>query len=92
MEELLKRFRQLRERISVKVHFLWSHLDYFSKNYGDLSEEHGERFLQDICIMEECYQSRWDVNFLADFCCCLKRDAVATEHRRKPLKRPFIHE
>ena len=58
--------------MSVKQHFLQSHLDYFPKNYGDLSEEQGERFHQDIRIMEERYQGWWDVNFLTDYCWCLK--------------------
>ena len=33
-----------------------------------------------------------DVNFLVDYWGCLKQDVVAAEHRRKSLKRPFIHE
>ena len=77
--------------MSVKLHFLRSHLDYFLKNYGDSGEELGEHFHQDLLIMEERYQGRWDVNFLADYCWCLKRDTVAAEYRRKILKRSFIH-
>ena len=78
--------------MSVKMHFIQSHLDYFPQNCGDLSEEQGERFHQDICVMEECYQGWWDVNFLVDYCWCLKQDLQATQHRRKSLKRPFIHD
>ena len=58
--------------MSVKLHFLSSHLDYFPKNF----EEQGERFHQDIRIMEKRNQVQWDVNFLADYCWCLKRYAV----------------
>ena len=76
--------------MSIKLHFLRSLLDYFPKNCGDLSEEQSESFHPDIRIMEERYQGRWDVDFLTGY--CLKRDAVAAEHRRKSLKRPFIHE
>ena len=92
VDELLKNFQKLGPHMSVKMHFLRSHLDYFPQNCGDLSEEQGERFHQDIRVMEERYQGRWDVNFLADYCWCLKRDVVATQHRRKSLKRPFIHD
>ena len=92
VDELLKNFQKVGARMSVKMHFLRSHLDYFSQNCGDLSEEQGERFHQDIRVMEERYQGRWDVNVLADYCWCLKRDVVATQHRRKSLKRPFIHD
>ena len=92
VEKLLKNFQKLGARMSVKMHFLRSHLDYFPQNCGDLSEKQGERFHQDIRVMEERYQGRWDVSFLADYCLCLKRDVVATQHRRKLLKRPFIHD
>ena len=92
IEELQKNFCQFGARMPVKLHFLWSHLDYFPKNCGDLSEEQGERFHPVFWIMKECYQGRWGVKFLNDYCWCLKRDAVAVEHRRKSLKRPFIHE
>ena len=50
--------------MSVKLHF---HLDYFSKSCGDLSEEQGERFHQDIHILEERDQGWWNVNFLTDY-------------------------
>ncbi|GFX02515.1 hypothetical protein TNCV_727691 [Trichonephila clavipes] len=33
--------------MSVKVHFLHSHLDYLPENLGVVSEEQGERFHQD---------------------------------------------
>ena len=70
VDELLKNFQKLGACMSVKMHFLRSHLDYFPQKCGDLSEEQGERF------------HRW----------FLKRDVVATQHRRKSLKRPFIHD
>ena len=92
VDELLRNFQKLGACMSVKFHFLRSHLDYFPQNCGDLSEEQGERFHQDIRVMKERYQGRWDVNFLADYFWCLKRGVVATQHRRKSLKRPFIHD
>ena len=45
-----------------------------------------------LSIMEERFQGWLDVNFLAEYWCFLKRDAVAAEHKKKSLKRPFIHE
>ena len=74
------------------MHFLRSHLDYFPHNWGDFSEEQGERFHQDISDMEKRYQDWWDVNFLADYCWCLKSDVESAQYKRKSLKRPFIHE
>ena len=92
IEKPLKSFRQLEARMSVKLHFLQSHLDFFSKNCGDLHEEQGEHFHQDIRIMEELLPKLWDVNFLDDYSWYLRQDVVATEQRKKSLKRPFIHE
>ena len=36
--------------MSLKLHFLHSHLYFFPENLGDVSDEHGERFHQDIGI------------------------------------------
>ena len=90
VEDLIKDFRKLGSRMSVKMHFLWSHLTYFPENCGDYSEEQGERFHQDIRVMEERYQGHWDVNFMADYCWCLKRDEPNVHHKRRSLKKPFL--
>jgi hypothetical protein len=34
--------------MSLKLHFLFSHLDQFPENQGAVSEEQGERFHRDI--------------------------------------------
>ena len=52
--------------MSVKLHFLHSHLEYFPDNLGYYSEEQGERFHQDLKIMERRYQGAWGVNMMAD--------------------------
>lgn len=91
---LMQNFQALGARMSTKMHFLNSHLDYFPKNCGDYSEEQGERFHRDIRMMEERYQGRWDINMLADYCWCLKRDIPILQkqqHKRKALKRSFIN-
>ena len=53
--------------MSIKVHFLNSHLDQFM-DLGDVSDEQDERFHQDIKIMEERYQGRWYIKMMADYC------------------------
>ena len=69
---LMQSSQALGARMSIKMHFLHSHLDYFPKNCGNYIEEQGERFHQDISCMEELYQGCWDVNMLSDYCWCLK--------------------
>ena len=39
--------------MSLKMHLLESQLDFFSENLGEVSDEHGERFHQDILVMEK---------------------------------------
>ena len=46
--ELLLSLRVLGCRMSIKIHYLHSHLDKFPAKLGDASEEQGERFHQDI--------------------------------------------
>ena len=77
--------------MSLKVHFLQAHLDYFPQNLGNMIEEHGERFHQDIKSMETRYQGRWDVSvsMMADYCWCLKRDCK-TSTGRKAKRRKFM--
>ena len=58
VKEMHKNFCALGCRMSLKVHFLFSHLDRFPENLGDVSEEHGEGFHQDIKDMERRYQWR----------------------------------
>jgi len=51
-------YEQLGCDISPKMHFLFSHLDFFPLNCGDVSDEHGERFHQDILVMEHRYKRK----------------------------------
>lgn len=72
-----------------KIHFLHSHLDRFPDNLGDYSEEQGERFHQDIRIMEERYQGRRDSHMMADYCWTLKRDCPDKVNKRKSQRKRF---
>ena len=64
-------------RMSLKLRFLDSHLDVFGENLGNVSEEHGERFDQDIQTMEKKYQGRRGEAMMR----LVKQDK--SEHRRK---------
>ena len=67
VEELLLSLQDLECRMSIKVHYLLSHLSEFPANLGDVSKEQGERFHQDVKVMEERYQGRWNCNMMADY-------------------------
>jgi len=61
--------------MSLKTHFLHSHLDFFTENRGAVSDDHGERFHQDISSMEKRYQRKWNCAMLADYYWTLASDA-----------------
>ncbi|XP_069690632.1 uncharacterized protein [Periplaneta americana] len=42
---------------------------------GAVTDEHGERFHQDISVMQRRYHSRWNETMLADYCWSLCRNA-----------------
>ena len=44
--------------MSLKIHFLESHLDFFPENLGEVSDEHGERFHQYIWALEKWYEGK----------------------------------
>ncbi|GBN94854.1 hypothetical protein AVEN_111189-1 [Araneus ventricosus] len=52
VQSMLENFKKLGCSCSLKVHFLMCHLDYFPEILGAVSEEHDERFHQDIKQME----------------------------------------
>ncbi|GBP91541.1 hypothetical protein EVAR_67138_1 [Eumeta japonica] len=89
VEHLLIHFQQLGCDMSIKLHYLHSYLDYFLENVGDLSEEQGKRFHQDICTVEERHQGYWNGNMLADYCWSIHNN---TPHARKScnFERPLF--
>ena len=67
--------------MSLKVHVLHSDLDLFAENRGDVSDEHGQRFHQDISVMGRRFKGKWNPGMLADYCSGKKRK-YHTLHKR----------
>ena len=61
---------------------LHSHLHFFPENMGDVSEEHGERFHQDILKIESRYQGRWDTVMMGDYIWSLVRKDESMHSRK----------
>ena len=87
---MLQSFHDLGANMSIKVHYLFNHLDRFPENLGDVSDEQGERFHQDIKHMEERYQGRCNEAMLADYCWSIMRERPHSSHSRKSHKRSFF--
>ena len=88
VNRILLAFRDLGCNMSIKLHFLNSHLGQFPDNLGAVSDEQGERFHQDLKIMEE----RGDKSIMADYCWSIKRNCPDEVYKRKSYKRKFLPE
>jgi hypothetical protein len=89
VRNMLVKFKLLGCNMSLKLHFLASHLDYFPLNLGAVNEEQSERFHQDLKDVERCYQGRWDVKMMADYCWSVTRDDPSREHSRTSRTHKF---
>ena len=79
---MLHAYKEMGARMSLKMHFLHAHLDFFPENNGDVSDEHGKRFHQEIKIIEGRYQGNVSPAMMADFRWSLQRE-TDEDHRRK---------
>ena len=68
VENMIEAFRRLGSRMSLKLHFLHSHLEFFPDNLGAVSDEHGENFHQDIAVVETRYKGKSSANMVGNYC------------------------
>lgn len=68
VKTMLKAYQKMGCKMSLKIHFLQSHFNFFPQNMRAVSDEHGERFHQDIASFEKRYQGKWEPSLLADYC------------------------
>ena len=79
----LQSYQNLGCNMSLKIHFLHSHLDLFPENCGAVSNEHVESFHQDISSIEERDEENWNCAMLADYCWTLARVIPTMEYKRQ---------
>jgi len=82
VNNLLQSYRKLGCNMSLKIHFLHSHLDFFPEKCGAVSDEHG-----DISSMEKRYEGKWNCAMLTSYCWTLARDTPATEYKRQAKRK-----
>lgn len=81
VQNLLKAYKAMGCRMSLKIHFLHSHFAFFPENLGAVSDEQGERFHQDVKRLEERFQGRWNAAMLGDYCWRLQKEDPS-KHKR----------
>jgi len=82
---LEKSYKAMGCHVSLKLHFLDFHLDFFPENLKAVSAEHGERFHKDISTVEYRYQGQWCPSMLADYCRTPRRDDPQSKYSRPLL-------
>ena len=65
INNLLDKLQKLNIKMSIIVHFLFSHLISFPENILPASDEKDETFQQDIKVMEVRYQDSWGGHMMA---------------------------
>jgi len=83
VNNLLQSYQKLGCNMSLKIHFLHSHLDFFPENCVAVSNEHGECFHLDISSMGKRYQGKWNSAMVANYCWTLARDAPTIEYKQQ---------
>ncbi|ESO03076.1 hypothetical protein HELRODRAFT_173956 [Helobdella robusta] len=91
VENFIMVYQNMGCRMSLKIHFLHSHLSFFPANLGAVSDEQGERFHQEISVMEHRYQGRFDSNTMGDFCWFLQRESESQYKRKRSLSTNYSY-
>ncbi|CAH1101559.1 unnamed protein product [Psylliodes chrysocephalus] len=82
IDSLLQNYYKIGARMSLKIHFLHSYLEFFPENLGDTSDEQGERLHQDLAKIEKRYQGFWDEGMMSDYCWTLMRETDPKQYKR----------
>lgn len=90
VDNMLIAFNNIGVRMSLKIHFLHSHLNFFNENLGAVSDEHGERFHQEIKVLEERFKGKSRVSMLSEYVWGLQRELDPQQHTRQ-AKYPRTH-
>ena len=89
VNEFLEAYGEMGCNMSIKIHFLHSHLGFFPENLGQLSDEQGERFHQEISAIEKRFEGKNQVRVLANYCWSLKRETDDSSYKRRRSSKYF---
>jgi hypothetical protein len=87
VENLLRSYEKINVKMSLKIHFLNSHLNFFPENLGAVSDQHGEKFHQTISRLETHFTNKSKLTrfMLADYVWFNCQNNTNNVHRRKVL-------
>lgn len=79
VHDMLNAFESINVHMSLKIHFLHCHWDYFEAQMPTESDEHGERFYQVAAPLENWYSGKKLDSLLADLCWNLMEEALSDQ-------------
>lgn len=83
VNQMIKNYQKIGANMSLKLHFLHSHLEFFPTNLGEMSDEQGERFHQDIKVMEARYARKCTTHMMAEYTWFIALSDEDAEEKRK---------
>ena len=91
VKEMLHSYKDIGCLMSVKLHYFESHLDLFSSNMTDYSDEHGERMHKDLKFIETRFAGKSDASALGEYCWSLTRSKDEIDNRQERLKHNWFN-
>ena len=88
VERLLIDYRQMGCLMSIKVHFLMCHLDFFPDNLGDFSDKRTNA--SSLRSFEINFKSNWDINVLCDYMWFTLKECDEPRPRNDNERRYFV--
>lgn len=82
VKEMIRNFGKMKVNQSLKIHFLESHLDFFPKNLGEFSDEHGEKFHQEIALIEGRFKGKNSCRMLEEYLWTICRSNCSINKRK----------
>lgn len=76
--------------MNLKLHLVRSHLNKFPANVSQSSDEMGERFHQDLKMIEKRFAGKNMINALSDYCWSLTRETDGSSFRALKKKTCFF--
>jgi len=90
IRDMMTNFKDMGVNMSLKIHFLYDHMDYFPENCGAQSDEQGERFHKDIALIEERFKGKNTTHMLGEYCWSICRETDPELHKRKSQRHFFL--
>lgn len=83
VNNMLSAYHAMGCKMSIKLHYLHAHLERFPANLGQMSDEQGERFHQEIFKIEQRYLGKNKISMLSNYCWSLKRSTGSEDYKRQ---------